>query len=58
MPDQTSIPTRTRPSVLPGIRTEPGPGPDPGPGRRLHPDELCPQQKTDVGEKTRRILRP
>lgn len=49
---ETQTPTRTRPAILPGT----GPGPEPM--RRLLPDELCPQQKTDVGERVRRILRP
>lgn len=52
MPERTQTPTRTRPAVLPGT------GPSPDPIRRLMPDELCPQQKTDVGTHTRRTLRP
>ena len=46
---ETATPTRTRPAILPGT------GPEPV--RRLMPDELCPQQKTDVGTKVRRVLR-
>ena len=42
--------------VSPDITVRPATTPEPL--RRLAPDELCPQQKTDVGTKIRRVLRP
>ena len=38
------------------VRTAPLPTVEPG--RRMHPGEICPQQRKDVPERVRRILNP
>lgn len=48
----TRMETPTRAPVLPGIK----PHVDPEPGRRMHPGEVCPNQRGEVPGRIRREL--